>query len=306
MSRHNKNNSSGFTLVEVLISVGILAIVTGGIAMSLSQLYKQQQNVVRADEGNAFTSALFQHLLVQGNCNAATAALSIAGGARRQLTINTFTGMNITGPLREGTKVENGLFIKELSIQEKTGITKEPILIGTAQKGRSVAQVIVQLQRQLGDGQPLDLPPRIMEIPVVTETPSSNRIEGCYLDGDLEDMCLSTGGTLDPATNECIPPGQCTMHGTFVTTTCENTVEGEPCDPEYNGPDRLNAITNSASCPPGSCPTQSGKFKITRSIQTGKKSSKEITVIENFFICMSCQGVTCPAAPPPPAPAKKS
>ncbi|MBX3040861.1 MAG: prepilin-type N-terminal cleavage/methylation domain-containing protein [Bdellovibrionaceae bacterium] len=299
-----RKHDKGFSLVEVLMALGILSLVSLGVGVAVSSLMSQQQQVVTSDIGDNFSAAFFQHLLVPVNCNAAinNQALPTSGNGT-PLIVHSFGGeanpaLNV---VQANTQVDRGLFVNSLTIRQKPGTSGQIIQIGSNnQRDRRIAQVVLKLERRPPNEAPRPYPDRILEIPVLLPAGGGNMQE-CQLESDAEDLCLSMGGTYQ--NDECIPPTQCSMKGTYIQTTCSDNSYG--CANEYTGGDRNNTFTGGESCPEGSCPTQSGRFNITRSVQTGKKSSKNITVYENFYICMSCPGMTCPSSPAS-TPAKKN
>ncbi|HRO67652.1 MAG TPA: prepilin-type N-terminal cleavage/methylation domain-containing protein [Pseudobdellovibrionaceae bacterium] len=288
------SNDRGFSLVEVLMALGVLAMVTLGVGVAVSSLMTQQQRVVTSDIGDNFSAAFFQHLLVPSNCTAAINGRGLpAGAGGAAFTVSSYRGFQdlAANIVQAGAQVDRGLFVSSLTIRQKPGTSGQIIQIGDVQRDRRIAQVILKLERRIPNEPARPYQDRILEIPVLL---SGGAMEACQLESDAEDLCLALGGTYQ--NDECIPPAQCSMKGTYIQTTCSDNSYG--CAPEYQGADRNNSFTKTESCPAGSCPTQSGRFNITRSVKTGKKSSKDITVYENFYICMSCPGMTCPGAPP--------
>jgi prepilin-type N-terminal cleavage/methylation domain-containing protein len=288
------SNSRGFSIVEVLVALGILAMVSLGVGTAISALREQQQSVVTADTGDNFSAAFFQHLLIQDNCNAAIVNKQIPSNeAELDLNITTFRGMGekAANTVRAGAQVDQNLFISRVFLKRKPDVKQaESTRFGEANKDRYIAQVILRLEKRV-PGQPVRaLPDRIMEIPVLAAE-NTPRMETCQLESDANDLCLAMGGTM---TNEgvCAPPGQCTIAGTFIKTTCDGSPRGYKCAGEYSGSDRSNTITGGEYCPADSCPVLSGKFRIERSVKTGKKSHKIVKVTENFYMCLRCPDET--------------
>lgn len=306
-------NAKGFSLTEVLMALGVLAMVSLGVGVAVSSLFTQQQQIVTSDTGDNFSAAFFQHLLMQNNCNAAISGRSLPSGTGEvALNVQTFRGMgeSASNTVHAGAQVDRGLFVNQIVLRRKPGTSSQRIQIGPEKPGnahlkdRYVLQIALRLERRLPNETPRPFPERILEIPVLT-TAGSSQMEACQMDADTEDACLMTGGTVN-ANGTCSPASQCTMQGTFIKTTCEGGDSTTPCNPEYQGGDRINKFTGLEECPAGSCPSKSGQFKITRSIQTGKKTSTTIQVYENFYICMSCPGTTCTGKiTDTPAPTKK-
>ena len=295
--------NKGFSLVEVLMALGVLSMISLGIGVAVSSLMSQQKNVITSDIGDNFTAAFFQHLLVPSNCTAAVSAKGTLpnNAAGDSFTVSSYKGFQdlASNVVKAGAQVDRGLYVQNLTIRQKPGTSSQVVQAGDVQRIRQIAQIILRLERRFPNEPVRPYQDRILEVPVIM---NGTAMEGCQIESDAEDLCLTMGGTYQ--NDECIPPAQCSMKGTYIETTCDDPSFG--CAPEYTGKDRNNIFTGAEKCPEGSCPTQSGKFNITRSVQTGKKSSKDITVYENFYICMSCSGMTCPNSSPGPAPAKKS
>lgn len=287
-----KTKNKGFSLVEVLMALGVLSLVSLGIGVAVSSLMNQQKNVITSDIGDNFSAAFFQHLLVPSNCTNAVNSKGLPntpGGAA--FTVSSYKGFQDLAQniVQANAQVDRGLFVQSLTIRQKPGTTGQVVQIGDVQRTRQIAQIILKLERRFPNEPTRPYQDRILEIPVLL---NGSSMEACQLEADAEDLCLAMGGTYD--NGQCIPPAQCSMKGTFIKTTCSDSSYG--CANEYTGSDRNNEFTGAESCPEGSCPTQSGKFNITRSVKTGKKSSKDITVYENFYICMSCANMTCPGS----------
>lgn len=301
-SRHI--SSSGFSIVEVIMALGILSVIVLGAASAIIQLTQQQQGVVSRDASDNFSAAFLQHLFRNETCSAAVASTPLPpAGTELDFVVPGFRGAGEDAPQIVGanTQVGPNTFVRRLFVRQKPGVPQgTEVMIFNQILRRYNLQVILQLERRLPDQPPTPLQERVIEVPVLTNT--GNLMQSCYTESSSESICSATGGTVDPATGRCMPATQCEILGTYVQSTCS---DGGACSPEYNGPSRLNSITGTTSCPPNSCPTQSGRFTIQRSEQTGKKSWRTYTVTETFYICMRCTGVTCPAAPAPPAPAKK-
>lgn len=288
----------GYSLLEILMALGVLAILSLGVAVSVSQVFFVQKQVSSIDSGDNFSAAFFQHLTVSSNCEEAVKNKTLpSGNGEVDLSVSTFRGLlpNSTMGIKEGSEVDRGLFVNRLFAKIKPGIAQgEKFQVGADPVNdiylRSTLQVFLRLERRdPNTGASHTLPDRILEIPVLAQQNSPGVMRKCMLESDGRDSCLVMGGSYN--NGKCIFPGECKVHGTFIKTTCSDP--NLPCDPEYVGADRNNAITGGASCPAGSCPTQSGRFSITRSVQTGKKSWKDITVVENFYICMACPGASC-------------
>ncbi len=293
-----QKNNKGLSLIEVLVALGIFSVLSLAVAASVIHLFGLQKQVVTSDVGDNFSSAFFQHLLVPANCEAIIKNKTLpSGNSELDLDITTYQSMmpGASGGVKAGTIVDRGLSVNRVFARRKTGVPDGDLVqLGSSPTNdtyrRYTLQVILRLQRDdPKGGTPHTLPDRILEVPVLARAASPTQMFACMLESGAEEACLSLGGTY--VSGKCDFPAECKVHGTFIKTNCDDP--GVKCDPEYVGPDRNNPITGKENCPAGSCPTQSGRFTIVRSVQTGKKSWKDVKVTENFYICMSCPGQAC-------------
>lgn len=292
-----RKNASGFSLLEILVALGIFALLSLGIAMSINHLFIMQKQISVVDVGDNFSAAFFQHITVPANCQTAVRNRQLPTGTNElDIDVTTFRGMLPNAPLgvAAGTEVDRGLFVNRVFVKQKVGITQGDVVqVGPDPVQdlyrRYILQLVLRLERNRPNQARAPLPDRVLEVPVLVRNSSPTTMDTCMLESGAEDSCETMGGTY--ANGRCTFPSECTVHGTFIRTTCDNS--NVTCAPEYTGADRNNAITGRAACPAGSCPTQSGRFTIVRSVQTGKKSWTDVRVTENFYICMSCAGSTC-------------
>lgn len=298
LSKKNKLDRQGFSLVEILVALGVLALLSLGVAVSVNQVFFVQKQISVADAGDNFSAAFFQHLTVPGMCEQMVRNKSLpSAGGEVDLEVGTFRGLLPDAPLgiKAGAEVDRGLKVNRLFAKLKPGIPQgERFQIGsdpaTDMYLRSTLQVYLRLERKdANTGAVHVMPDRILELPVLSNATSPSTMQKCMVTSDNKDSCLVMGGTYSGGS--CVFPGECKVHGTFIKTTCSKP--NVPCDPEYTGPDRNNAITGTGSCPAGSCAVQSGRFLIKRMVRVGKKDWDPVDVTENFYICMSCPGSSC-------------
>jgi prepilin-type N-terminal cleavage/methylation domain-containing protein len=298
MQRKQLLNQNGFSLPEILVALGIFAMLSLGVAMSVSQLFMMQKQISTNDVGDNFSAAFFQHMNVPYNCAQAVQGRQLPTGTNDiDLNVTTFRGLSPTSPVgvKAGTEVDRGLTVNRIFARQKAGVSQGvQVQVGASPTNdlyqRYTLQFVLRLERLDAKGKAHTLPDRVLEVPVLTRPSSPNIISTCMIESGAEDACLTLGGKY--VNGLCTFPAECKVQGTFIKTSCSNP--NVTCAPEYTGPDRNNAVTGGANCPAGSCPTQSGRFSISRSVQTGKKSWSTITVVENFYICMSCPGKPCP------------
>ncbi|MEK2646937.1 prepilin-type N-terminal cleavage/methylation domain-containing protein [Bdellovibrio sp. BCCA] len=275
-------NKNGFTLVEILVSLAILATVSIGVGAIIQVVFKRQANIVNKTESNEFMNSLGKWLQSAAGCSAALMNLPAPTASETPLTINGYNGYGGNNlPIADNFRINNQLLIKNVTIKDK-GAAPSTLQIGTNIYTRKVAQIKIGFEEQTA-GTNVEMRTRFIEVPILIGP--TNTIAQCHIETSLADACTAMGGTYVASSNTCKPATNCQMKGTYIVLTCSPSDSG--CDPSFSG-DYRNPITNTTSCPSGATPSILGRFIHTHEVSCGKKCTTTITNQEDFYICMQC------------------
>lgn len=276
-------NKKGFTLVEILMSLAILAVVSIGVGALVQVIFKRQANIVNKTESNEFMNSLGKWLQSGAGCSTALRSLPAPTASEAPLTINGYNGYGgNNAPISDSFRINNQLVIKNVTIKDK-GSTPTTLQIGTTTYTRKIAQIKINFEEQQGS-QAAELRTRYIEVPVLIGP--GNVIAQCHIENSLADACTAMGGTYDAGSNTCKPASNCQVKGTYIVLTCSPSNYG--CDKSFTG-NYNNPLTNGTSCPSGATPSILGRFLHTHTIPCGKKCDDiVINNQEDFYLCMQC------------------
>lgn len=279
--------NAGFTMTEILVATGIMAILAGLFASSILDLKTSESEFADKNDALLFVNSLSTTLLgSQNKCTSLITGLRLpAPGAQPiPFTINGYQGYGSNGTtlgagsIITGTAANIGLRLKRLNISAKN-ISDTNVTSNGVNYIRRVAVITISLERRARKTSNtfIPLPVRFIEFPVyVTAT---NRIASCQLEMQPNDICQMIGSTFTGGA--CKPAAQCQLKGTFVTSTCSPAYGGCPASV-------LNPVTGGANCPAGTTATKTGQSSGTFRVSCGKKCSYNVTNSVEFYICMQC------------------
>lgn len=281
----------GFSIIEIVVAMGIMAVVSGLFATSVVQLQKSQVHFEDRNDSLVFSTGLSTALLSdQQTCTNLLGGINLSS-TPTEITINNFSGLGSqTNVLKQGTTLvgtdtDPRVRVQSLTIQSKAGVPDSKVLSAGEEYIRRVAIISMVTQRRDAgnkkDGQTkyITSPPRLMEVPVYLQ---GSTIRSCQISMTRTDVCDTMGAGIDPAnTAQCLPQEQCFVKGSFFTSVCS---------PAYAGclPGSANPITGAQSCPPNSTQTTTGMYSQVYVVSCGKKCTQEIVNTLEFFMCMQC------------------
>ncbi|MFM6929763.1 MAG: type II secretion system protein [Bdellovibrio sp.] len=213
------SNNKGFTIVEVLIAIGIMGIVSLGIAEMFRQMAEQQRNVV-------------QLMNKQDLKSTATIAVRDKGGCT-----NTLTGMLIPTTVAGATSIAAGIKDNQGNVIV-TSAGANPTRIGNAAGDwlqvtnirffsttpnvpftRKAATIRVQYNRAKANGTITEG----LDIPISVVPDAAGKVSLCYgYDFTDDNICSTNGGTFNPMTGVCDYTKLC-VNGNCVTTFSTQT-----------------------------------------------------------------------------------
>lgn len=289
MYQFNQRRQKGFTLIEVLVGLGIVSIVSVLLLVSMANLSSSQAEFELKNEGLLFLNGLSSAFL--GNqtfCSQAVAGRSIGGAGGSGQT--PFQITNYTGFAANGTTIEAGslisgtatnprLRVRSLMIEPNPNVPDVDVMRSGVALKRKVARMTATVEyRRASQGDFVPMKEWVVDFPVYTD--AAGTMQSCFLAMEPADVCQMVGATL--LGNVCQPDFQCQVKGSYVISTCT---------PAYSGcmAGVPNPVTGAANCPAGSTTTKTGDFSQTFTVSCGKKCTQDVTNNVQFFICMQCR-----------------
>ena len=205
---------NGFTLVEVLIALGIIVIAGSSVAVVYSMLNKAKVNVAEKIATTEFLASLSKHLSSQVGCAASLVGKPVPTSTPVPITISSFNGYAApaNGTIQAGTELsKNHLIINSIMIKDKGVAPYDTVIDGITYR-RIMAELTLNLSVKV-EKDNLVLK-RVLEFPVLTKvSPSSTLIDACGIDASTAEVCTAMGGTPSPP-NICTPLSVCRFMGT--------------------------------------------------------------------------------------------
>jgi len=280
---------SGFSMVEVLVSLGIMVIVTGLFAMSLVGLKKSQSEFEDKNDALLFMNGLTSYLMGnQQSCSNAinNQYLPAPGAPAVPFQINGYNGYGFgggtltAGSVISGSSANARTRIQSMSIGAKTGVPDVVVRSNGNNYTRRVATISIVLEKSNHDNQMTftPLPTKYIEFPVYIN--GAGIMSQCQLEMQPADVCQMIGATLT-SNGACKPAAQCQIKGAYVVSSCFQPYSG--CMPGVENP-----VTGAMSCPSDSTASKTGEYSQSFQVSCGKKCSYDVINIVQFFVCMKC------------------
>ncbi|MBX3041270.1 MAG: prepilin-type N-terminal cleavage/methylation domain-containing protein [Bdellovibrionaceae bacterium] len=280
-------NSRGITLVELIVSLGVMSLVSVGVASAIYGLMTSQKGIMNRIDAGEFTGALARSMTEKMSCS------SYLNGTPTPadwtpLTIPNYRGYGGSGgalgpgTVLGGTAANPTMWVQNMQWRMKPGIPAETVVVDGEPKARTIMQVRIELNtREAGRVSPL--PAREVEFVVLRN--AANQVSDCEGTPSMEDACKALGTTYDPATASCLPgKEECIMRGTYINSYCNST----PCQATSKSPPRTNEYTGNYTCPSGSNPVTTFDYTWTSNEQVGKKSFRQVQNTIKAYICLQC------------------
>lgn len=238
-------NSRGTTLVQVMVSIGLMGIISIGFATMMGQMSASQQLIqAKQDLANIVdeTQMMFSNpaSCVSGIPTGSTFDLARAAvrfPAATGQPAFAFTGQPFVFQLNGSQVLRSNSTLAGSLLQANNVQLVNADLVGTDEVGRSVykAKLIGQFSART-EGNPMDLRTRILASGYFVVDPSNQRVVGCsdFNTADLNQIsmtCVALGGSYDATTKKCSMPVNlaelCTqLSGTLNNGRCEITPGG--------------------------------------------------------------------------------
>ena len=289
--KFNRFKESGFTLVEILIALGVMGISMVAVGVVYSLINKSKINISEKVAATEFTSSLSKHLSSRLGCMASMVGQAMPGAVATPMTINNYTGYGApgSGVISSGTKLSNNLQLTSMTIKDK-GVPPTDTLINTVTYRRIIAQIKLVLNVKVENNNfPIE---KYIEFPVLTKvSPASGTVDVCGLDASTSEICTAIGGTFSPP-NICTPSSVCRFmgmaYGCWKYTSCPGV--------SYPSAQRFTLTSQAASttpppsvCSKGGVPTSTGQNNYTYvGPPCGKSGCTTYSNIAYFYICLQC------------------
>lgn len=286
-------NQRGFSLVEIMVSMGLLGIL-GLAAVTLTDKFgRQQSDIVGKDEYNEFMNSLASWLPSEVGCNAFLVGKDFPLNGETNFEIDGYKGYAASEAITQSPVIKPGYLItKKLRVESvilrDKKITPAVTQIDNQKYRKVVAQIEIKTHLISGAGadtkEQMKLRSRFIEIPVFLAM-GNTQIKRCSGEMSFSDVCSAVGSVFDPVTGTCKPMVNCEFKGTYATLTCNPSQYG--CVNALSQP-MNNQFTNDQSCPDGSTASQTGVFDYTHQVDCGKKCTLTVEDKIKYFICVRC------------------
>ena len=300
-----KKSKSGFGMVELLVSAGLLGFMGVAISTLGVNVFSMQKKSILTSETNEFSSSLGYYL--KQNCHEEFKGDTFPGTSDTPLVIENYKGFGESPSVSEiktDTLFEGKWKVNSLTWKDK-GLTPQDY----KREGDTYKLVVatISLQSEIIDPQDPTkaerLPPYHIEIPFLID--SANKIEDCMSAKGLssKDICTIIGAVYDETTDTCVPDQNCFLLTQFVD--CEKEVDGSkptntssPCDelvlPELKDGSEEHYYNyynegNSGTCPVDTDMILSGEIrrKGQKRYSKGKKVHTYYAT-GKIYLCLKC------------------
>lgn len=268
------DSHKGFSLVEIMIAMGLLGIVALGavnLAGQLTQVQKRGNNFLAR---NDLTSALTRHIYSSKGCQDLVGQTFTAAPATVDFPGFTFGGL---AGLSEGSALGN-LTVSNLKATQDLSAGLPKVKVGADNLTKTTLSIELSVTQ---DGRTMN---HYFNVPVLSL--AGGEVKLCNEIKNAAEVCTAMLGTYNAATNTCDVADSCLLKGTYKTLNCSPVV-ATGCSLDH-GPDVLNPLTGATSCPAGSTPNQTGIINWNHTVSCGKKCTQTINNTARWFSCLQC------------------
>lgn len=299
--RTNKKSKSGFGLVELLVSAGLLGFMGVAISTLGVNVFQMQKKQILTSETNEFSSSLGYYL--KQSCHDEFKGKTFPGAASQPVVIDHYKGFGDSNvpKIETGTIFADKWRVTSLTWKDKglppQEYKREGDIYQLAVATISLQSEIIQPQDQTKTE---SLPPYHIEIPFLIE-PGTRKIEDCMsLKGlSAQDICTVIGAVYDEATDTCLPDQNCFLLTQFVNCTADrgshpSATPASPCDhlvkPELGGNyyNYYNEGGGRGSCPTNTDMIMSGEVRRKGQQSCGKKCTNTYYATGKIYLCVKC------------------
>lgn len=254
--KRTASRNKGFTIVEVLVAVGIMGIVSLGIAEMFRQMAEQQRNVVQLMNKQDLKNSILVAIRDKDGCTNTLLNRPIPTNPNAPVSIPNGIKNNAPSPVGGALIVQNGQNFGAaagdwLTITNIQLVSQGPNIVGSLKN----AKVRVSYSRVKGRGPVTEN----IEIDVKVIPKAGGLVDTCWTDFTDATICTANGGTYNPATGACQYTKLCA--GNY----CLKDVPGDP-ENGLCGPTGCTTNFSPQRCPR---PGQNSNFTMVIGIEKG-------------------------------------
>lgn len=275
-------NRFGYSLVELMVSIGIWGTLISTIGIGLNSIFTNQKNINNQIESVQFMNSLLSYMQTEAFCTNELVGSSFPIGGARALPIVNYKGFGTqnSSALTAGTFITNNLRISDISLMHNTNIPTQTVQISGNTLNVYVARIEISVDSKVNQNF-TTLKPRFIEFPILVRGTS---IEKCDTQPSPDDICEAFGNVWDSTQGKCIPSQQCNFKGSYTEVNCTGGRRASDCLPAMPNP-----ITNAFSCPAASSSFRTYFSDTTTRMSCGKKCSYNVRNIVSTYICTECK-----------------
>jgi prepilin-type N-terminal cleavage/methylation domain-containing protein len=267
-------NSRGFTLFEIVISMGIFSIILYAVMSLTRELTNTEKRSANQLSKSQFVNALGHYLYSPVGCQDLIGKKFTTTYATFALTQWTQLG---------ATPITTGTVFKDFTVTELKGqIDLSPTLPRFTVAGESLKKTLLSIKAEVEVG--LTKYPLYYNLSVLAK--DDGVVVRCGDDKTDVEICAVVKGVYNPATGLCNIASTCNLKGTIMNLTCTPSTWG--CDTTTYGPDRPNNYTGTFNCPVGAVKTQTGTINFSHVASCGAKCTTTVSDTATWFSCIEC------------------
>lgn len=308
-----KTRSLGFSLVEVMVAVGLIGIVSLGIASLLSTFKKGQTAIEDSSELNSFRDSLYTVIKNTDACKETVSGINAAGlnalanaGDASNITLQVKSGGAVLYNLNPAVKTNDlpGTLKDKFDVQSVQFVKRANPVNTTRDFGTGVATPARLLTGELrltfmNKATHQETKSYSMPISVYQEV-SSGLLKDCATinDSTTKSACLNLGGTWDevhttyPDSIRCVPANSCIAVGSYAKVL---TSGGAPLIAPNGIPyGHTNPFTGDYTCPYSDVVKEFQSGAVTVAGDCGKYCVSN--AVYPVYACMRCPAGIVPTA----------
>ena len=303
-----KKSQYGFSLIELLVSAGLLGFVGIGVSTLGVNVFKMQRKTIMTSETNEFSSSLGYYLKHSCQDEFVGEIFPYNKGPNTKplppLVVDDYTGFGdlSVGQIKTGVEFGDKWKVTSLTWHHKTSVPEQDYKrAGTDYKlvvaTISIQSAVMQKEEEGGD---VSTTPYHIEIPFLIE-PGTNKIEDCMDAKGLrgEDICAAIGGKYNALTETCDPDKNCFVLKQFINCAFDKGkapthAPADPCfdliEPEI-GSDYFHYYKqpDTGDCPMGTDMILSGEvYRKGKQKYNKGKNTNTYTASGKVYLCMRC------------------
>lgn len=315
MKKLKNEKLSGFSLIEIIISVAVLGLISIGVSSSFLQMAQNQKSLQNRSDANIIENNLIGFLKSKNFCEANLKGRNIRTGIPRPFVIiDENRVISSDGNLRVNDDLVDGLPLSRTKISAKVLLESLDFLLSNernslfynrTQAFSQIFEVKFNLKLNAGQKNAVSLPVQSTILKVITNR--SGVIIGCEDDMSNANQCAEVGGIMINGICE-INPDNCTSQGTFITWECRGV---RPLHPNVCGSNVIsrlrgttpgsqvirnsqtaggytNPVTKRLACTNGYIKQRTGFDNHNYTLDAGKKKTYTVEQVTSFFTCMKC------------------